>query len=333
MYWRSIASLARPRISGTQMRSFSSRLLPNTRKPYRFNAQGLYQIQRAKKEQKPQFSHSTKHFYSDEKIPNQADHARLADKPEYGFGVLWDDMSQPVVAIEESLKDDKLKKDKTWGFVVYRCTYGDEDAWEEMLDLICCHMEDYLAMEDGEQFWDRHELIVMDDKTQLDGASSHVVRDHFNRFVRSEMDKLPKLPESEREEEEGLRKQIASATRYNFCLFVDDISLESIKHMTEPVIKVLCREWGPLPAQERGYAIHPNFEDGKTADEKEDVGWMYIYVLSCFEFYDKLHGPGKWAFHYQRPSYGPDRNNDEVPGWWRRKDEGGTGDSQASGDP
>ncbi|KLJ12566.1 hypothetical protein EMPG_12394 [Blastomyces silverae] len=332
MHWRSIARLARPRISGTYMRSFSS-CLPKTRKPYRLSAQGHYQIQRAKKEQKQQFSHSTKLLYSEERIPNQTHTARWADKPEYGFGALWDDESQPVVAIEESLKDDKLKKDKTWGFVVYRCTYSDDDAWEEMLDLICSHMEGYLMMEGGEEFWDRHELIVVDDRTQLDGASSHVVRDHFNRFVQNEMDKLPKLPESEREEEELLRKKIASATRYNFCLFVDDISLESMKHMPEPVIKLLCREWGPLPVQEGEYTVHPDFEDGKTADEKEDVGWRYIYVLSCFEFYDKLHGPGKWALHYERPPYWSCQSIHEVPGFWRRKGEGGTSCSQDSRKP
>ncbi|KKZ59919.1 hypothetical protein EMCG_05305 [[Emmonsia] crescens] len=326
MHLRSFASFARPRISSTYVRSSSS-CFPYLRNRFILQSQQQYQRQRGQ-----QFFHSTKLLYPEGKTSDPTHYVNRAEKPEYGFGTLWDDESQPVVAIEESLKDDKLKTDKTWGFVVYRCTYNDEDAWQEMLDLICSHMEGYLMMEGGEEFWDRHELIVMDDKAQLDGVSSHVVRDHFNRFVQNEMDKLPKLPESEREEE-SIRKQIVSTTRYNFCLFVDDISLESIKHMTEPVIKLLCREWGPLPAQEREYTVHPDFEDGKTADENEDVGWRYIDVLSCFEFYDKLHGSGKWALHYARPPYWSYHNIHDVPGFWRNKEKGGNTDANNSDKP
>ncbi|EEH33432.1 hypothetical protein PAAG_04482 [Paracoccidioides lutzii Pb01] len=235
--------------------------------------------------------------------------------------LLWDDETKPLVSIDQALKDDKLKRDKTWGFVVYRCSYKDEDAWKNMLDLIRCHMEDYLTAAGGGDLWAQHELIAIDNKAQFDGASSHVVRDHFNHWVQEEMAKLPKLPESEREEEDVLRKNIISETRYNFCLFIDDICLESVEHMTEPVVKLLCRGWGPLPVNKRAYTVHPNFEDGNTANENEDVGWRYIEVLSCFQFYDKLHEPRRWRVHYARPPYWPYQNVHGVPGFWRKMEE------------
>ncbi|EQL34429.1 hypothetical protein BDFG_03776 [Blastomyces dermatitidis ATCC 26199] len=105
--------------------------------------------------------------------------------------------------------------------------------------------------------------------------------------------------------------------RYNFCLFVDDICLESLNHMGLPVVKILRRDFGHLEPEKRWYTIYPGFEDGRTAEHYQDVGWMYMDVLSYPEFYayfSKEHT--YWYDQYSRP---PDMVfGFETPGFWRK---------------
>ncbi|KAK2803671.1 hypothetical protein FQN50_006887 [Emmonsiellopsis sp. PD_5] len=276
-------------------------------------------------------------------------------------GLEWEDEEEgpPFASIATAIRPDPLQKHKTWGFVVYRCSYSDEEAWQQMLELIKGHVVTYLEGEGMEDLWLSHELVIREDRERFDGASPAVVRADFERWVKGEMEKLPKSleeaaerreqeeeeeEEDEDEDEDGeggadnsnksyeeLKTQIASATRYNFCVFVDDICLESQEHMTEPVIKILKRDWEPTtpePVEEeeeeegkersQQQRLHLDWEDGKTENEKEDVGWMYIPVLSTVGHYDILHDPAKWKENYYRPPGNYCLSLDEIPGFWRK---------------
>ncbi|KAK2791559.1 hypothetical protein FQN52_004748 [Onygenales sp. PD_12] len=271
-------------------------------------------------------------------------------------GLEWEE-NPPFASIATAIRPDPLQKHKTWGFVVYRCSYDDEEAWQQMLELIGGHVESYLEGEGMEDLWLSHELVIREDRGRFDGASPAMIRADFERWVDGEMEKLPKSleeaaerreqEEDEEDEEieededadggddssnksyEELKTQIASATRYNFCVFVDDICLESQEHMTEPVIKILKREWEPstpepVEEEEEGkersqLQLHLDWEDGKTENEKEDVGWMYIPVLSTVGHYDILHDPAKWKENYYRPPGNYSLSLDEIPGFWRKE--------------
>jgi len=43
--------------------------------------------------------------------------------------------------------------------------------------------------------------------------------------------------------------------RCNFCLFVDDLCLESEERRDQPVVKLLWKPWGPLAPEERKYSM------------------------------------------------------------------------------
>ncbi|KAH8645461.1 hypothetical protein BX600DRAFT_165003 [Xylariales sp. PMI_506] len=72
--------------------------------------------------------------------------------------------------------------------------------------------------------------------------------------------------------------------RYRYCLFVDDLCIESVTFQDMnnywPVVKLLNKEWGPLPVSERTCNIYPGFEDGETEYDEEDVDWMYMNIGS-----------------------------------------------------
>lgn len=113
---------------------------------------------------------------------------------------------------------------------------------------------------------------------------------------------------------------VNGAARYKFCLFVDDICLESLdqKGSNWPVVKVLEKNWGPLPADQRQYKIHPDYHDGETDQEEEEVGWMYMPADWYMEWYELLTKEDDFYGFYARPPYiSLGWPEDEVVGFWR----------------
>ena len=114
-----------------------------------------------------------------------------------------------------------------------------------------------------------------------------------------------------------------STPRYNYCLFVDDICLESMDYpgVDSPVVKILDKDWGPLSLEERDYTVYAPFHDGVTEHGEEDVGWMYLPVLNYLWMYDCLT-TCEWFSLYMRPPWivGNEQES-ELVGHWRKKGE------------
>lgn len=109
--------------------------------------------------------------------------------------------------------------------------------------------------------------------------------------------------------------------RLNFPLFVDDICLESLVHMDLPVVKILYKQWGNLSPGERNYKIDPDWHDGVTEEEEEDVGWTYMSVVDYVDMYDRFEWvyTGIWHDTYTRPPQMMDYYGyrEMLPGFWR----------------
>ena len=88
---------------------------------------------------------------------------------------------------DSSLSYAELKNDSPWGFVVYRCSYRDNSQWQRMVRLITSSVEESLTLNRRIDLLSRHRLTIMDDATRFDGATSHMVRDHFQSWVSSEL--------------------------------------------------------------------------------------------------------------------------------------------------
>lgn len=172
-----------------------------------------------------------------------------------------------------------------------------------------------------------HDLVIHDKLEQLNSATSHEVRDHFNDWVAGQLPKVVKTHEvlqrlmEEHKKIPDFGPEYPLGARLNFALFVDDVCLESLVHMDQPVVKILYKQWGNLTIEERKYKIDPDWHDGVTEEEEEDVGWMYMSVIDYVDMYDKFEWAhtGVWHNTYLRPPQMMDYYNDREsqPGFWR----------------
>ncbi|RMJ20770.1 hypothetical protein PHISP_08360 [Aspergillus sp. HF37] len=221
-----------------------------------------------------------------------------------------------------------LEKDLPWGFAIYRCSYRDNKSWERMLREIEESVKEALEVKDHGRpdLLPSYQPVIFDDKEKFDGSTSHEIRDHFNVWV---ADQLPQvvagpniLQRLHENSSDTLGPEAVLGQRWNFCVFVDDICLESLDHMTLPVVKLLYKQWGPLEPHERNYKVHPWWEDGTTEIDEEDVGWMYIDICSYVDSYNRLDESWKWHDEYLRPPSMVGLEDSESPGFWRKsKDE------------
>lgn len=219
-----------------------------------------------------------------------------------------------------------LKSHFPWGWVVYRTSYSDEEAWQKMLNILHEDVIDSLQLYKRMDLLPFHEMIIMEDKAKFEGTTSHDIRDHFTAWVADTVEPkmITALSESEMKQlrdpyKEDPGPEWTMGTRYNFCLFIDDICLESMEHMSNPVVKMLAKNFGARKPEHRNYAVYPGWEDGESEESDEEVGWMYTWVMENVSNYDKMMRTEVWYDEYRRPPgiwYALDES--QLPGHWRK---------------
>ncbi|KAF2165149.1 hypothetical protein M409DRAFT_56035 [Zasmidium cellare ATCC 36951] len=106
--------------------------------------------------------------------------------------------------------------DGNFGFAIYRCVYGDEEAWKHFVERMIAHAHARLdSTETGRQIKDRFAWDIMDDKEKLDGASKEQVRGLFKHW-RDAVRGRPILP------------------RYGNCIYADQEVIDSVLNGDAP---------------------------------------------------------------------------------------------------
>ncbi|KAJ3952891.1 hypothetical protein N0V92_010654 [Colletotrichum tropicale] len=202
----------------------------------------------------------------------------------------------------------------TWGFVVYRCTYDDDDLWNRYLMQLkqFCH-EELVKGRRAELLEKYLDWVVIEDRANLDNASKSDVRRHFDGWV----------------SEQGLveppsgafpRPNVTKLPRFRFCLYVDKACVETVIRFQEAdaghpllrpllpamVIVVLDREWSPdrthgnVTMNDGGYPLI----DGC---DRKYVGWKYMNAFYTAGTYNDLHAVelDDWQDYIRPPAIGP----------------------------
>ncbi|KAF3011654.1 hypothetical protein E8E14_004319 [Neopestalotiopsis sp. 37M] len=236
-------------------------------------------------------------------------------------------MADPLDGVDEALANEDLTPTAPWGLAVYRTAYGDDAAWRRMLDALEASVTDSLVLRGRDDLLQRHRMEVLEDAVALQGATSHIVRARFAGWAAAELRRHWRPAEAAPDEETARAADVHSpgysaGARYNYCLQVDEICIESLGHMPSPVVKLVRKKWeGDQPEVGVEAGGHDEWEAAdEDFAEEEDVGWMYVPLCDYVECCNQLHDVDFWydGFYVRPPLIFLDRNLAHAPGFWRR---------------
>ncbi|KAI6839556.1 hypothetical protein KC332_g6544 [Hortaea werneckii] len=195
----------------------------------------------------------------------------------------------------------KLGHDK-WGFVIYRCTYRDNQAWDLFKDIVRRRTLEDMADSDAPEAADRLEWTFVDDEASLDGASKNQLRARFRQWATEAIS-----TENPRAE----HHQIFAVPRYRYLIQVDEQSLRSV--VSSPALDPLGKGYVNFVDSQWTQSSGDD-DDASEEDEEgyeliegcaeEDVGWMKIAAIMIdASFYDiaSSFAYGGWLVYYKRP--------------------------------
>lgn len=156
----------------------------------------------------------------------------------------------------------------------------------------------------------RHRFEIVDNKSELQGATIEQLAEKFSKWVideyRSNCNEEDRPSAEELEAADGY----SGGTGYNFFLVVDDVCLETMDEDYGPVVKIVQGglsgpRWEPYSAEEieeEGPIQEDSmWEGGVTECEFENVGWMYMEVCDYVVVQERLSDAWNWEDQYLRP--------------------------------
>jgi len=199
------------------------------------------------------------------------------------------------------LIEDQLQADghRTWGFVIYRTTYGNDEDWTEFLKRLRFRMEKSFDFYNGRDILDLFTLTVIEDR-DLEGASAATVREHFRQWCAT-------AHQSEQPEGAGP----GFSPRYRYAIQVDAESLHSVVHdaPAPPAmditkrgwVKLIESRWEPAPSGDIQDPYQEVYEPIEGVTESH-VGWMKVpYTSVMHESYALGWDLSWWVTTYRRP--------------------------------
>lgn len=168
----------------------------------------------------------------------------------------------------------------------------------------------------GREWIEPHlELTVIEDREKLDGISKDKVRKFFNKWVAEAVKKGDGQGPKAKQGPDGL---LPCTARYQYCIYVDQESLESVLRANDPSNQqpitpyvIIIRLDLSLPDLENfdweDEGLDPEEDDpldkGYPPVEScklKDVGWMKVLPRKIVILYQSLHDNG-WYTSYLRP--------------------------------
>jgi hypothetical protein len=259
-------------------------------------------------------------------IQSTSDHEQRPKNTSVVFDIVWpghsgiargDSFLNTADRVQDQLLEDGHR---IWGLVVYRCTYGDDSAWNTCLERMHTTARRHMARFNALDMLEDFKLTVVDDAREFDHAGAHRVREHFKEWRKHAL-----------REEQGTARRGATdsdgdneAVRYRFCIQIDETALQEIvspdggKPGSRVCVNLIEADWDPDAAaaereedrreQERDPNFHPDdIDDVEIFPEidgcvENNVGWMRVRYQGLIPgLYAKLRNPNAMEYMYVRP--------------------------------
>jgi len=210
--------------------------------------------------------------------------------------------------IKRNLNQDNHDR---WGFAIYRCTYGDDAAWERFKDIIATRAQKEIRELGEPEILDKLELTIFEDREIFDNAKTDFLREHFNQWKRDSLQR--EQPRTTRSTEVMLEK----TPRYRYFIRVDREALDSVlgapgNRDAEPgstatgwvhfIDTMWTADMDDVDSDTEEFDMPDlNFEPVEGCREG-NVGWMKVATGSIStELYSLLDDPEMWRVIYKRP--------------------------------
>ncbi|KAJ5781034.1 hypothetical protein N7457_006194 [Penicillium paradoxum] len=192
---------------------------------------------------------------------------------------------------------------RTWGFVLYRCTYKSDSDWEKFMQRYLEPITRVLTDGNGADILARFAPTVFEDPS-FEGASSFTIRDHFNKWATT-------APQ----EEQGVSAEEAQqklSGRYKFCIMADEECVQSVLNApasdssdASAFVRLVYGGWKPLELSDEEIAGYDHYEpevlDPIEGCTERDVGAMRVrYQVAQHHGYAVLHDNLDWELKYVR---------------------------------
>ena len=195
----------------------------------------------------------------------------------------------------QNIHDDlqHFKHDK-WGWVIYRCTYGDDEAWNRFQQIINEGSRKQLDKPDvPQEVSSSLEWTFVSDAATLDNASRDQLRRRFRDWA----------ADAERIEQPRADTGAAfKAQRYRYFIQVDEEVLKTVVEANPSDPSDVG--WVNLVRadEEQDFGYHGE-DAGESAKSEEDEGWMMIAAdMVGPDFYDAIGTlPENWYSFYSPP--------------------------------
>lgn len=217
--------------------------------------------------------------------------------------------------LDECVDTEGLDK---WGWVFYRCTYSNDDAWSRFKEKITQsfqeEIEDSGSPELTARLRERFDLTFFEDKDLFNGVTKDQLRAHFRQWAaetfRLENPRgIPSLPGD------------SPWQRYRYFIQIDDDALRSNFECPQAYgyprgcyVKFVDGYWKSLYQVNLKNSTPRNCRDINPEHEKpfepiegcvqENLGWMKLSTLDMStEFYVNIGGNDNesWRTFYKRP--------------------------------
>ncbi|GAB1736162.1 hypothetical protein NU219Hw_g6838t1 [Hortaea werneckii] len=134
-------------------------------------------------------------------------------------------MTDEIPILNEAAKVKRnLNQDNhdRWGFAIYRCTYGDDGAWDRFKDIISTRAQKEILELDEPEILDKLEWTIFDNRDIFDHATTDFLCKHFNQWRSAKWQH--EQPRATRPTEAMLLK----TPRYRYFIGVDREAFDSV---------------------------------------------------------------------------------------------------------
>jgi hypothetical protein len=186
--------------------------------------------------------------------------------------------------VERQLQEDGHK---IWGWVIYRCTYANDEEWAEFMARLRYWNEYTLHSSNALDMLPSVDYQVFENPNLFDNAHPSTIREHFTQWA---------VTAPQQEQGKGpMRSQ-----RYNYCLHVDQEALLSVIGGPPPsVFTFMAPGYVNLVCKTIIGGMRPEHTFGRA--EQEYCFMRINYQSLMLHWYNQLRREGSWFNEYRAP--------------------------------